>query len=242
MVHVAEIRDDIATRLARVHERIARAAERGGRAEADVTLVAVTKTMSADVVRAAALAGIVHVGENRVQEAASKVPALADVPALRWHLIGHLQANKARRAAELFDVIHSIDSLELAERLSRAGGERDVPVEAFAQVNVSGEGTKSGFEPEAFLACAEQLAALPHLRWRGLMTIAPAGADERALRTIFSATRRLLEQCGRSFSRHDWNALSMGMSDDFELAIEEGATHVRVGRAIFGERDTATQG
>lgn len=242
MVHRVETKEDIAANYGRVRERIASAAARSGRAASAITLVAVTKTMSADVVRAAALAGIVDVGENRVQEAAAKIPALAGGPPLRWHLIGHVQGNKARRAAELFDVIHSIDSLELAARLSRAALGRSAPLEVFAQVNVSDESTKSGFAPGDLEACAGQLAALPSLRWRGLMTIAPAGADEPTLRTVFGATRTWFEHFDKTFSREHWDALSMGMSDDYEVAIEEGATHVRVGRAIFGERAVAKQG
>lgn len=242
MVHGAELKDDIAARLEQVRARIARAAARGGRTEADITLIAVTKTMGAHVVRAAALAGILDVGENRVQEAAAKMPDLSDGPPLRWHLIGHVQTNKARRAVELFAVIHSIDSLDLATRLSRAAAERQTPLDVFAQVNVSGESTKSGFAPADLRAHAAALAALPHLRWRGLMTIAPAGADEQALRAVFRATRELRAALSAAFPGEAWNALSMGMSDDFELAIEEGATHVRVGRAIFGERTVAMQG
>jgi pyridoxal phosphate enzyme (YggS family) len=242
MVHGAEVKEDIAARAAMVRERIARAAARRGRAASGITLIAVTKTMSVDVVRAAALAGIVDVGENRVQEAAAKIPALADGSSLCWHLIGHLQRNKARRAVELFDVIHSIDGLDLARAISRAAGERDRSIEVFAQVNISGETTKSGFAPAVLREQATALGGLPHLRWRGLMTIAPATTDERVLRGIFGATRELLVEVAPDFSADAWGALSMGMSDDYEVAIEEGATHVRVGRAIFGERTVAMQG
>ncbi|HWE60746.1 MAG TPA: YggS family pyridoxal phosphate-dependent enzyme [Chloroflexota bacterium] len=241
MVHGTETNDALPVRLQEVRARIAGAAQRGGRPASAITLVAVTKTIPADVVRAAALAGIVDVGENRVQEAATKIPALADGPPLRWHLIGHLQRNKVRRATELFDVMHSIDDVALAGAVARAAAERSSTLEAFVQVNMSGEATKSGFAPDDLRAHAATLAALPHLHWRGLMTIAPAGADERALRQIFGASRALQADLAASFDTTRWNALSMGMSDDFELAIEEGATHVRVGRAIFGERPQARQ-
>lgn len=242
MVQGVAIAGDIDARVARVRERIAQAAVRSGRDPDAITLIAVTKTMSAERVRAAALAGISDVGENRVQEAAPKIAELAGGLPLRWHLIGHLQRNKARRAAELFDVIHSIDSLDLGRALSRAAGDRGREIETFVQVNVSGESTKHGYAPEDLFVQAEELAQLQHLRWRGLMTIAPEEAGESDLRAVFAATRKLHADLARVFDGGEWNALSMGMSNDFELAIAEGATHVRVGRAIFGERAVAMQG
>jgi pyridoxal phosphate enzyme (YggS family) len=228
---------DIEGRLALVRGRIARAAARAGRAPEAVTLIAVTKTMPAATVRAAALAGIGDVGENRVQEAQEKIGQLGDLQ-LRWHLVGHLQRNKARRAVGCFDAIHSIDTLELAQAVARFATEAGKRVEAFVQVNVSGEASKSGFSPEAFRRHAADLARLAGVRWRGLMTMAPEGADPAALRALFAATRRLHEEARGRFGA-GWDALSMGMTDDFEIAIEEGATHVRIGRAIFGERVAA---
>ncbi|HVC79374.1 MAG TPA: YggS family pyridoxal phosphate-dependent enzyme [Chloroflexota bacterium] len=226
----------IAERVAAVQVRIAAAAARSGKDPASLTLIAVTKTLDAETVRAASLAGLREVGENKVQEAYAKRGELLDQPLLHWHLIGHLQRNKARRAASTFDTIHSVDSLELATALNEAASAqgRDLPV--FAQVNISGESTKSGFIPRLFSQQAAALARLPALRWRGLMTIAPEGADTETLRAVFAATRRLRDAAAAVFPSTTWNALSMGMTNDFEIAIEEGATHVRVGRAIFGER------
>ena len=232
----------IAARIMRVRERIEVAAPRAGRAATDVTLIAVTKTVDAQTIHAAAVAGIRDVGENKVQEAASKVGALSNLPGgLRWHLIGHLQRNKARRAVELFTAVHSIDSLALATTVSQHAAQLGKTVDVFAQVNVSGEATKSGFASEDFLRNARSLAGLPALRWRGIMTIAPDGESAPTLHALFAATRMLHARVREQFEAHTWDALSMGMTNDFEIAIEEGATHVRVGRAIFGERTAGTQ-
>jgi pyridoxal phosphate enzyme (YggS family) len=240
MAETPTLQEQMATRLAAVHQGIALAATRAGRPATAVTLIAVSKTMDAATVRAAALAGIGDLGENKVQEAAAKIAELSDV-SLRWHLIGHLQRNKAKRAAELFDMIHTIDSLELATALSHHAAGRARPLQVLAQVNVSGEATKEGFDPRTLRDEAAALAALPHLQWRGLMTIAPATDDEAPLRAVFAATRRLQEELAAGFG-DGWDALSMGMTNDYPLAIAEGATHVRVGRAIFGERTVAGQG
>jgi uncharacterized pyridoxal phosphate-containing UPF0001 family protein len=258
--------ESIATRLAAIQERIAAAARRAGRPAEEITLVGVTKTQPADAVAEALAAGLAHFGENRVQEGEDKIAALAaERPRVTWHLIGHLQRNKAKKAAGLFDLIHSVDSLRLAEALDRGWGMGDGgwgaetaemisnphpltpnPLPILLQVNVSGEESKEGFalagweqQPamlEAFLAEVEALLALPHLRVRGLMTIAPWGADPEQARPTFRAARRLRDALAQRFPQADWSALSMGMTDDFEVAIEEGATIVRVGRAIFGER------
>lgn len=241
MVEAVSRATEIAERVAVVRDRIAAAARRVGRDPASVTLIAVTKTMSPEIIRAAALAGIREIGENKVQEAWAKQSELLDQAQLHWHLIGHLQGNKVRRAVAAFTTIQSVDSLKLAEALSAEAVARGKTVAVFAQVNVSGEASKSGFAPTAFVDRAPELARLPALTWRGLMTIAPEGADEPSLRAIFVATHRLRDQAASNFDPLAWNALSMGMTNDFELAIEEGATHVRVGRAIFGERTETVQ-
>jgi pyridoxal phosphate enzyme (YggS family) len=215
----------IAERLALVHQRVARAAERAGRSPAEVTVVAASKSFPAQAIEEAAAAGIAHIGENRVQEAAAKIPSLRHLP-VTWHLVGHLQTNKAKTALELFDIIQSVDSLHLAEALSRRA-QRPVPV--LLEVNVAGEASKFGFSPQETLQAAESVARLPHLNVIGLMTIAPLVSDPEEVRPVFRELRRLRDTLGLP-------QLSMGMTDDFEVAIEEGATIVRIGRAIFGER------
>jgi pyridoxal phosphate enzyme (YggS family) len=241
----------IETNLARVRERVAAAARRAGRRPKEVTLVAVTKTHPAHVVAEAYQAGLRDLGENRVEEASGKIPIVQEQVGasgrIRWHMIGHLQRRKARLAVALFDIIHSVDSLRLAQRIDRmlAEGEKVMPV--LLEVNVSGEASKYGFDqspavgPEkraAFLADVEQILALPHLRLRGLMTMAPIVADPEEARPVFVALRRLRDDLRQRFPEADWRELSMGMTDDFEVAVEEGATLVRIGRAIFGERES----
>jgi pyridoxal phosphate enzyme (YggS family) len=217
----------IAERIPLIRERVARAAERAGRSPAEVTIVAVSKTFPTQAIEEAAAAGIAHIGENRVQEAAAKIPSLRHLP-VTWHMLGHLQTNKARTALDLFDIIQSVDSLRLAEALSRRA-ERDVPV--LLEVNVAGEASKFGLSPQQVAETAEAIARLPHLDVRGLMTIAPWVSDPEEVRPVFRELRRLRDALGLP-------ELSMGMTDDFEVAIEEGATIVRIGRAIFGERYT----
>ncbi len=217
----------VAERLALVRERVARAAERAGRSPAEVTIVAVSKSFPAAAIAEAAAAGIAHIGENRVQEAAAKIPSLRHLP-VTWHLVGHLQTNKAKTAIDLFDIIHSVDSLRLAEVLSHRA-ERALPV--LLEVNVVGEPGKFGFSPQQALQAAEAIARLPRLEVRGLMTVAPLVSDPEEVRPVFRDLRRLRDALGLA-------ELSMGMTDDFEVAIEEGATLVRIGRAIFGERQT----
>jgi pyridoxal phosphate enzyme (YggS family) len=238
----------IASRFDQVRERIARAAARADRDPAAITLVAVTKTHPPEVIAEAIAAGARDLGENRVQEAALKIPPLAAAyPDARWHLIGHLQRNKAKSAIELFDMIHSIDSLRLAETLNRLLEERAAArLPVLLQVNVSGEASKEGFDLpggianraglEALLPEVERILALPCLDVRGLMTIAPIVADAEQARPVFRALRELRDELARRFPQTAWAELSMGMTDDFEAAIAEGATIVRVGRAIFGER------
>ena len=226
---------------ASVLARIEAAARRAGRDPSGVTLVAVSKTVPAERIRAAVAAGLVVLGENRVQEAAAKIP---DVAGAEWHLLGPLQGNKARRAVELFDVLQAVDSVDLARRLDRLAGEirpgRPLPV--LLQVNVADDPAKAGFPAASVAADLAALAALPNLRLDGLMTIGRLVEDAEAARPTFRALRELAATL-RAAERRLGPALSMGMSDDFEVAVEEGATIVRVGRALFGaRRATASPG
>jgi hypothetical protein len=219
--------DDIGANLERVRERIVRAAERAGRRPEDVLLVGVSKTVDVERIRRAVSAGLGALGENRVQEARQKIAALGrPVP---WHLIGHLQTNKVRDALELFDLIHSLDRMDLARECDRRARQRGRPVDALVQVNAAGEASKGGFAPDAVGPTLEALVNLDHVRVRGLMTIPPAVERAEDARPWF----RALAELGK---RHGLTELSMGMSADFEVAIEEGATMVRVGTAIFGPR------
>ena len=213
--------------LAAVRERIERAAERAGRRAEDVLLIGVSKTVPADRVRLGVEAGLSALGENRVQEAKEKIKILGrPVP---WHLIGHLQTNKVRDALELFDLIHSLDRLELARELERRAGDQGRVVETLLEVNVAGEVSKGGFAADAVGSALEAIGGLTHVRVRGLMAIPPIVERAEDSRGWFETLRRLAE-------RHGLKELSMGMSSDFEVAIEEGATMVRVGTAIFGPR------
>jgi pyridoxal phosphate enzyme (YggS family) len=230
----------IADRVASVRERIARAAERAARAPEAVTLVAVSKTFPAEAVRAAFDAGVRHFGENRVQEAEPKIAALQALrgEGLRWHLVGHLQSNKARRAAILFDVIQSVDSAELARRLDRVVSETERPVRALVQVDLAGEATKFGLPEAEAPEVLEEMHALGGLRVEGLMVMPPYLEDPEAVRPYFRRLRALRDRLAAA-GLLEGTDLSMGMSHDFETAVEEGATIVRVGTAIFGEREAA---
>ena len=225
---------DLAHNLAAVRARIAAAAGRIGREAEEVAVVAVSKTVPLERLRSAPAAGIADLGENRVQEAAPKIEVLGH--AVTWHLVGHLQSNKAKAAARLFDLIHSVDDVEVATALDRQAGALGKRQRVLFQVNLAGEESKSGFAPAELHTVVERLAALPHLRPEGLMTIAPQGAGEEDLRGVFRALRLLRDQLAPAFRGEPWRHLSMGMTDDYEIAVEEGATLVRVGRAIFGER------
>ncbi len=220
---------DIAAGVALVRERIAGACESAGREPDSVTLIAVSKGQPAEAVQAAAEAGIGHFGENRIQEALPKIEQAAEAGVeATWHLVGHLQSNKAKAAASAFDVIHSVDSARLLTRLdAAASASRDV----LLQVNVAAEPQKQGVAPDEVGALVEAAREAGNLRLRGLMTIAPMAQNAEEARPVFRALRLLAE-------RFELPELSMGMTDDFEVAIEEGATLVRVGRAIFGERTT----
>ena len=223
---------EIQANLQRVRERIARAAERAGRRAQDVLLVGVSKTVDVERIRQAIAAGIPALGENRVQEARGKVDEIGrPVP---WHLVGHLQTNKARDAVELFDVIHSLDRLELARELDKRAHARGRTVSTLAEVNVGGETSKGGLAPDGLGRLLEAVAGLTHVKVRGLMAIPPEAKDPEDARAWFRALRQLGE-------KHGLPELSMGMSGDFEVAIEEGATLVRVGTAIFGARPPQPQ-
>lgn len=226
--------DDLQERLARVNLGIAQAAERSGRPGSAVRLVAVSKTIPADVVRQAVMAGVTDLGENRVQEAQQKIPALRDLT-VRWHLIGHLQSNKVSKALPLFDVVQSVDTVELATLLSRRAATRSEPLDILYEVNVGAEASKTGFTPEQLEAAAPTLAALPGLRSLGLMTVAPDVTDPQDARPFFRQLRLLRERLVGNFGA-SFQDLSMGMSHDFPVAVGEGATIVRVGTAIFGQR------
>jgi len=207
--------------------RIARACQRAGRTPDKVTLVAVSKTVQANAVEAAFNAGIRDFGESRVQEAKPKIEQLQHLkPNITWHMVGHLQTNKAKTAAAIFDIIHSVDSLNLAETLNNCSPKR-LPI--LIQVNVSAEATKGGFMMSEVEEAMKQMRRLPNLDIQGLMTIAPWVENAEEVRPLFHQLRQLRDALGL---KH----LSMGMSDDFEVAIEEGTTLVRIGRAIFGER------
>ncbi len=227
---------ELPERLAEVRGRLAAAVQRGGHGQR-VTLIAVTKTFGIEAVEAAWGAGVHDVGENRVQEALSK---MADVKVpVRWHLIGHLQRNKVK-AADAFYLVHSMDTARLADGLHALGLARGQPIDVLLQVNVAGEASKSGWVPESVPAEAERLVALPGVRVRGVMVMAPLDAPEAVLRGTFAGARTaraVLEAAG-----HPAVELSMGMSNDYEIAVEEGATMVRVGTALFGERTPAAAG
>jgi pyridoxal phosphate enzyme (YggS family) len=225
--------DPIIARVEAVRARVGEAAKKSGRDPGAVTIVAVTKTFPVDVVRRVIAAGIEDIGENRVQEMVTKAVALSEL--CRWHLVGPLQRNKAGKAAGIAHLIHAVDGVPIAQTLDRIGRERDAPVRVLLEVNTSGEATKHGVEPSGAAALADTLAALPGIDWQGLMTIGPAGGDLDAARDCFRALRGLAEGLRRR-SGLGLPELSMGMSDDFEVAIEEGATIIRVGRVITGER------
>jgi hypothetical protein len=226
--------DVLAGRLARVRERIEAARERAGRTDA-VTLVAVTKTHPPEVVRAAIAAGVADVGENRVQELAAKVDAVGRA-AVRWHLIGHLQRNKVGRALPLFDLLHSLDSVRLAQALSAEAVKTGATVRALVEVNSVGEESKEGLPAAEAVDAVGEMAALPGLELLGMMTMAPFTDDQTVVRRAFRTTRELAARAARQVPGFRAEHLSMGMSNDFEIAVEEGATLVRVGSSIFGER------
>lgn len=230
--------DELRDRLEQIRERIARAAQRVGRRPTEITLLGASKQVDPERILLAIECGLHHIGENRVQEAEAK---LASIPALReratWHMIGHLQKNKVRRALRLFDVIQSVDSIRLAQALERVAGELGRALPVYIEVNVAEEATKFGVRPDDLFPLAETLAGCAHLRVDGLMTIPPYTDDPEAARPYFRQLRELLDELNRRrILPGEIRGLSMGMSHDFEVAIEEGATLIRLGTAIWGPR------
>jgi len=223
----------VAENLSRVREQIAEAAAKSGRSADDVELVTITKTHPAEKVREAIEAGQTLFGESRVQEARAKIPELPSN--IHWHFVGHLQKNKIRHALPLFEMIHSLDSLTLAQEVNRIADEEGLHGRVLFEVNVAGEGSKFGFAPDKLREQMEELLALPRLTIVGLMTIPPMAEEAEASRKYFVQLRQLRDRLQTEF-RVDLAQLSMGMTQDFPIAVEEGATLVRVGTAIFGER------
>ncbi len=226
----------IAQNVEEILRRVEAACRRSGRNPEEIELVAVTKTVAPAQIEAALRAGVKHIGENRVQEAAQKKPQVSG--AATWHMIGHLQTNKVKKALELFDVIQSVDSRRLADKLQEQCERRGRSVEVLVQVNTSGEESKFGVPPEEAPQLIEYVAKLPALRLTGLMTIGPLTDDEQRIRRSFRLLRGLFDEFSTTPPPGvELHWLSMGMTDDFEIAIEEGSNMIRVGRAIFGERN-----
>lgn len=231
------IMNTIACNIQLIRERIARAAAACGRSPEEIALLAISKTFPNEYISEAVKAGVHKFGENRVQEAEGKIPCFREIPKLEWHLVGHLQSNKTRRAAELFDVIHSLDSVTLAAKLNQASLEMGKTLSVLLQVDLGGEETKFGAEPAQIREIIEAMSSFRGIRLDGLMTIPPFFEDPEQARPYFVKLCELREtleseQPGCLGQRH----LSMGMSNDFEAAIREGATIVRIGTAIFGSR------
>jgi pyridoxal phosphate enzyme (YggS family) len=229
----------VAENIALIKEKIAAACKRAGRNPDDVVLMAVSKTVAVEKIREAYQAGLRPFGESRVQEMATKAAALHDLQDAEWHMIGHLQSNKAQKAAELFGAVDSLDSLRLAERLNAAGEQLEKMLAVSIEINVGGETAKTGLDPgspelQKILGAAKRL---PYLEFRGLMTVPPFTEDPEGARPYFRKLRELRDKIAHTcWPRVNMELLSMGMSHDFEVAIEEGATCVRVGTAIFGDR------
>jgi pyridoxal phosphate enzyme (YggS family) len=245
MTKAVENLEGVGRRLAEVRRHIEQSARRAGRDPAEITLVAVSKTHPASLVSQAIRAGARDLGENKVQEAGEKIEEIRRARDLhaRWHLIGHLQSNKARRAVQLFDVIHTVDSVALVERLERLCEEENrAELRVLAQLSLAGEVTKAGAEVEELPSIVERTNACARVRLAGLMTMPPFSEDAEAARPYFRALRELRDEWrARGAFQSDAGELSMGMSHDYEVAIEEGATMVRVGTAIFGARERQQQ-
>lgn len=223
----------LADNFTAIHQRIRAACERAGRAPESVTLIAVSKGQPPEVVNEAAALGQVIFGENKVQEAKAKIPLCAG--RLRWHMIGHLQSNKCREAVTLFEMVHGVDSLPLAQELQKQAEKLSRTLPVLLEVNLAGEASKFGYKPEQMLADLPQINALNRLEIHGLMTLAPWSPNPERARPVFRAAREWKERCEETLGA-PLPHLSMGMTGDFEVAIEEGATLVRIGSALFGER------
>jgi PLP dependent protein len=221
------ITSDIKSNLESVHERIVQACQRSGRSASEVTLIAVTKTMPPESIETAFKLGVRNFGENRVQEAEDKIKALSGLqPAPIWHMVGHLQSNKVNLALEIFDIIQSVDSVRLAQAISQRSSTQ---IAVLLEVNIAGEKTKNGFSLERIIPAFETISQLPNIDVKGLMTVAPQAENPEQSRPVFRKLRLLADA-------FHLEHLSMGMTDDFEVAVEEGSTMLRIGRAIFGER------
>ncbi len=227
---------DLEANLNQLQKRIEAACQRAGRDPSSVTLQAVSKSQLPETVRAAADLGLSLFGENRVQEAKAKIPQCPGH--LRWHMIGHLQSNKCRDAVQLFEMIQSVDSLPLAQEIDKWAGKQAKTLPILLEVNIAGESSKFGYPPARLLSELEQINALKKIEIHGLMTVAPWAANPEKVRPVFRRLRQLKEQCEQLLGA-PLPILSMGMSADFEVAIEEGATLIRVGTALFGERSYA---
>ncbi|KAF0159544.1 MAG: alanine racemase [Syntrophaceae bacterium] len=226
---------DIRSNISLIRQRIEAASARSGRDPRSVRLMAVSKTVALERIREALEAGITLLGENYVQEAREKIPAIGH--AAEWHMIGHLQTNKVKYVVNLFDWIHSVDRLELARELDKRAGQNNRRLNVLIEVNVSGEESKNGMEPDAALELVRQVSLLPNISVRGLMTMPPYSDNPENSRPYFQALRKLRDEISAAaIPNIRMDELSMGMTDDFEVAIEEGTTIIRVGRAIFGTR------
>lgn len=223
--------------LLRIRERVAHAADKSGRTPEEITIVAVTKAVHESVIRQAYQIGHRVFGENRIQEAIPKIEALDACFGINWHMIGHLQSNKVRKAVEKFAIIQSVDSLDLARKIARFCRESDRQIEILLEINVSGEASKSGLSPVNLMATSAEIENLSEIVPRGLMTVGPLTTDRRIIRKAFETLRECLEKVAASgIFGINFNILSMGMTDDYEIAVEEGSNMVRIGRGIFGER------
>lgn len=222
--------------LNEVKDRIAQAAIRSGRQPEEITLIAVTKTLPVDVINAAMTFGVTDIGENKVQEVMDKYDSILNEP--KWHLIGHLQSNKVKYIADKVSLIHSVDSLRLAEEISKRCEKIEKVMDVLIQINVAEEDTKFGIKREEIYELVEQVSTLPNIRIKGLMAIAPNTDNDKALRKYFSEMKDIFETLKKTmYNRTDMTYLSMGMSNDYEIAIEEGANMVRIGTGIFGARN-----
>jgi pyridoxal phosphate enzyme (YggS family) len=231
--------DGLKERLADVYRRVAQAAERSGRELSEIQVVAVSKTVPPELVLEAYRLGQKHFGENRVQELQEKRRLLSSMDPMKdavWHLVGHLQSNKANLAAELSDIIHSVDSVKLARRLDSRAERLHKQLPVLLQVDYSSEPQRFGFSPDELEDAVRGVIEFPNLSVQGLMTIAPLGLEGDRLRQVFRQLKELRDRLADRYPEVGWRHLSMGMTGDFEVAIEEGATIVRIGRAIFGER------